>query len=153
HQGYYIAVRGPAGHTVLDSDSVVMAMRPILEEPSVEVSNQNIKHDMLVLKRAGIALRGLGIDPMVGSYLLEAGARSHSLDELARKYLGHEMVPISDLIGKGLFQKRTDEVEVPLVAEYAVGDAEVAWELAGLIGGKLREQELWELYWNLEPAH
>src|SRR5262249_48113153 len=51
---------------------------------------------------------------------------------------------------KGLFQKRMDEVEVARVAEYAVEDAEVAWELAGLMGGKLREQGLWELYWNLE---
>jgi DNA polymerase-1 len=150
HKGYYIAVRGPAGQTLLDPDVVVSAMRPILEDPAIEVSNQNIKYDMLVLRRAGIALHGIGMDPMLGSYLLEAGARSHSLDDLARKHFGHEMIPISDLIGKGLFQKRMDEVEVPLIAEYAVEDAEVAWEVAGLIGGQLREQGLWGLYWNLE---
>lgn len=150
HRGYYIAVRGPAGQTTLDPDTVVSALRPILEHPAVEVSNQNIKYDMLVLRRAGITLRGIGFDPMVGSYLLEAGARSHSLDELARRYLGHEMIPISDLIGKGLFQKRMDEVDVCRVAEYAVEDAEVAWELAGLIGTQLRQQGLWDLYWKLE---
>jgi DNA polymerase-1 len=150
HRGYYIAVRGPAGQTVLDPDLVVRVLQPILEEPSVEVCNQNIKYDMVVLRRAGIALHGIGMDPMVGSYLLEAGARSHSLDELARGHLGHEMIPISDLIGKGLFQKRMDDVEVPLVAEYAVEDAEVAWELSALIGNQLREQGLWDLYWNLE---
>ncbi|MGE5195602.1 MAG: DNA polymerase, partial [Deltaproteobacteria bacterium] len=150
HQGHYIAVRGPAGQTVVDPDAAVAAMRPILEDPAVEVTNQNIKYDMLVLKRTGIALRGIGMDPMVGSYLLEAGARSHSLDELARKHLGHEMIPISDLIGKGLFQKRMDEVDIPLVAEYAVEDAEVAWELAERIGRQLRDQGLWDLYWNLE---
>ncbi|MSR57707.1 MAG: DNA polymerase I [Planctomycetaceae bacterium] len=150
HAGYYIPVRAPAGEPQLDPQVVVDVLRPILESPTVEVSNQNIKYDMLVLRRAGIRLRGLGVDPMVGSYLLEAGARSHSLDELARRYFEHEMIPISDLIGKGLFQKRMDEVEVAKAAEYAAEDAEVAWELSSLIAGKLREQGLWDLYWNLE---
>ena len=150
HTGYYIAVRGPAGQTVLDPQMVVELLRPILEDSTVEVTNQNIKYDMLVLRRAGIDLRGIGIDPMVGSYLLEAGVRSHSLDELSRRHLGHEMIPIANLIGKGLFQKRMDEIDISVVAEYAVEDAEVAWELAGLIGRQLRDQGLWDLYWNLE---
>jgi DNA polymerase-1 len=150
HTGFYIPVRAPESQRRLDPQGVVDVLRPILEHPEVEVSNQNIKYDMLVLRRAGIRLRGLGVDPMVASYLLEAGARSHSLDELARRYFGHEMIPITSLIGKGLFQKRMDEIDVPLVAEYAAEDAEVAWELAGLLGERLRGEGLWDLYWNLE---
>jgi DNA polymerase-1 len=150
HHGFYIAVRGPAGQKVVDPQSVVDALRPILEDAAVEITNQNIKYDMLVLRRAGIRLAGIGVDPMVASYLLEAGARSHSLDELARRYLTHEMIPITNLIGKGLFQKPMDQVDIPLVAEYAVEDAEVAWELAELLGEKLRGLGLWELYWDLE---
>ena len=150
HKGFYVPVRAPAGQPQLDAVAVVDALRPVLENPSVQVNNQNIKYDMLVLRRAGINLAGIGVDPMLGSYLLEAGARSHSLDELSRRYLRHEMIPISMLIGKGMSEKRLDEVEVRLVAEYAVEDAEVAWELSGVISRKLREQGLWELYWNLE---
>jgi len=150
HVGYYIPVRGPAGQALLEPQLVVDALRPILEHPDAAIDNQHIKYDMLVLRRAGITLRGIGVDPMVGSYLLEAGARSHSLDELARKHLGHEMIPISDLIGKGLFQKRMDEVDIPRVAEYAAEDAEVAFELAQMIEGQLRDSGLWELYWDLE---
>jgi DNA polymerase-1 len=150
HRGFYIAVRGPAGQKVVDPQSVVDALRPMLEDSAVEVTNQNIKYDMLVLRRAGIRLAGIGVDPMVASYLLEAGARSPSLDELSRRYLAHEMIPITKLIGKGLFQKPMNEVDIPLVAEYAVEDAEVAWELAELLGEKLRALGLWDLYWNLE---
>jgi DNA polymerase-1 len=148
--GYYIPVRGPSGQTILAPEAVVARMRPVLEHPDVVVTNQNIKYDMLVLRHAGIKLRGVGVDTMIGSYLLEAGARSHGLDELSRRYFGHEMIPIVDLIGKGLFQKRMDEVDIPVVAEYAVEDAEVAWELASRIETQLREQRLWDLYWNLE---
>ncbi|RPI87649.1 MAG: DNA polymerase I, partial [Planctomycetaceae bacterium] len=148
--GYYIAVRGPADARLMDPGLVCEALRPVLEAPDLRLANQNIKYDLLVLRRAGIRVTGIGMDPMVGSYLLEAGARSHGLDELARRYLGHEMIPISNLIGKGKQQKRMDEVPVPLVAEYAVEDAEVAWSLSRQIAAQLKEEGLWELYWTLE---
>src|SRR4029077_19291333 len=61
----------------------------------------------------------------------------------------HEMIPITALIGKGLFQKRMDEVDIARVAEYAVEDAEVACELSELVERNLREQGLWDLYWDL----
>jgi DNA polymerase I len=149
-EGYYIPVRAPTGQQVIEPDRAIAALRPLLESADVCVVNQNIKYDMLVLRHAGIRLQGIGVDPMIGSYLLEAGVRSHSLDELARRYFGHEMIPITDLIGKGLFEKRMDEVDIPLVAQYAAEDAEVAWELAARIETQLREQNLWDLYWNLE---
>ena len=57
--------------------------------------------DMLVLRRVGVQVRGIGLDPMIGDYLLDAGARTHGMDHLAQKYLKHRMIPISDLIGTG----------------------------------------------------
>lgn len=149
-KGFYIPVQGPPGQRTLDPRLVVDSLRPVLEHPDVLVTNQNIKYDMLVLRRAGIRLRGIGMDPMVGDYLLDAGARSHSLDELARKYVQHEMIPITDLIGKGLFQIGMQEVDIPKVAEYAAEDAVVAWKIAGLVGDALRAAGLWKLYWDLE---
>jgi len=56
--------------------------------------------------------------------------------------LGHEMIPISQLIGKGKTQKRMDEVDIDLVAQYAVEDAEVAWDLSQQIAGRLRNEGL-----------
>lgn len=149
-RGWYIPVQGPEGEPHLDPQNVVDTLRPILERQDLELVNQNLKYDLLVLRRAGILVNGLGMDPMVGHYLLDAGARSHGLDELARQYFEHEMIPISDLLGKGLFQKQMNEVEIAMVAEYASEDAAIAWELAEVIGKELRDAELWDLYWNLE---
>ncbi len=148
--GYYLPVAGPAGSRLLDADAVLEALRPILEDPQHEVANQNIKYDMLVLRRAGVRLAGIGMDPMIGDYLLDAGARSHSLDELAKRYLSRQMIPISDLIGKGKKQLKMFEVEVEQAAEYASEDADIAWQLAEIIGDKLKQEGLDELYWNLE---
>jgi DNA polymerase-1 len=148
--GYYIPVRGPAGQAVLDPATVVAALKPHLENPEVEISNQNIKYDMLVLRRAGVNIANIDRDPMIFSYLLDAGARSHGQDELSKRHLGHEMIPISALIGTGKNQKSMTEVDIALAAEYAVEDAEIALRLCDKLGAELRQEGLWDLYWDLE---
>jgi DNA polymerase-1 len=148
--GYYLPVDAPPGQPVLDRRLVLEAVRPLLEDSAVEIVNQNIKYDMIVLRRAGVTLRGIGVDPMVGDYLLDAGARSHGLSALAERYLEHRMIPIGDLIGSGKKQKKMFEVDVTLAAEYASEDADVAFQLAETIGEELKREGLWDLYWNLE---
>lgn len=150
NEAYYLPVCGPQGSALLNCDEVLTALKPILEDPQREFINQNIKYDLIVLQRAGINVANVGLDPMVGDYLLDAGARSHGLDELSKRYLQRGMIPISDLIGKGKQQLQMFEVDVSRAAEYASEDADVAWQLAEIIGEKLRQQGLWELYWNLE---
>ncbi|WP_437230070.1 DNA polymerase I [Planctomicrobium sp. SH661] len=149
-EAYYIPVDGPQGSQVLKPADVLNALKPILEDSNRTIVNQNIKYDWLVLRRAGVEIAHPGMDPMIGDYLLDAGARSHGLDELARRYLFREMIPISDLIGKGKQQLKMFEVEVDRAAEYASEDADIALQLAGIIEGKLREEGLYDLYWNLE---
>ncbi len=150
--GYYIPVRGPAGSQLLDPHEVVEALRPIFESPTVEIINQNIKYDLTVLSRANlrIAPDRLGLDPMVGDYLLDAGARSHSLDVLITKYLGVKSIPISDLIGTGKNQKCMIDIPVDKVAEYASEDADLSLRIADLIEEQLRKENLFDLYWQLE---
>jgi len=150
HTGYYLPVDGPPGQPTLNAETVLEALKPVLEDPDIEVVNQNIKYDMLVLRRVGVRLQGVGVDPMVGDYLLDSGARSHGLNNLAAKYLQHRMIPISDLIGGGKQQKKMFEVDVTKAAEYAAEDADIAWQLSQRIAGELRKEGLWELYWDLE---
>jgi len=148
--GYYLPVRGPAGQPTLDLPRVLDALRPHLENPANLVVNQNIKYEMLVLRRFGIELREIGIDPMVGDYLLDAGARAHGLDELSEKFLGHRTIAISDLIGTGSKQISMADVEIPKAAEYAAEDAQVAFALVRAIEPQLKNEGLWDLYWQLE---
>ncbi len=148
--GYYLPVRGPAEQVTLDPSRVVNRLKPILENPNAEIVNQNIKYDMLVLRKAGVTLGGLGLDPMVGDYLLDAGARTHGLDALAEKYLRHPMIPISALIGTGQKQIKMSEVDIAKAAEYAAEDAQVTFELAERVEERLKAEKLWDLYWDLE---
>ena len=149
HHGYYLPVNSP-GKRHLDAEMVAAKLKPLLEDPAIAKVNQNIKYDMLVLRRIGIFLEGVSMDPMVGDYLLDAGARSHGLDALAMKYLSHKMIPISDLIGKGKQQKKMFEVEVEQAAEYAAEDANISLQIARKVEQQLKSEGLWDLYWDLE---
>ena len=53
------------------------AMRPLvdlLEDASIRKIGHNLKHDLLALRRAGVALRGLDFDTMIASYVLDPGS-------------------------------------------------------------------------------
>jgi DNA polymerase-1 len=148
--GAYLPVKGPMFDRVLDREATLAALRPILADPSKEKVGQNLKYDMLVLQRHGAPLAGPFTDTMVLSYLLESGERNHNLDDLSRRLLGHTMIPIDSLIGKGKNQRSMDEVEVAKVTAYAAEDADAAWRLEAILAPKLREEGLWDLYTELE---
>lgn len=149
-RSFYLPVAGPAGSALLDRAKVLAALKPILEDPNREIINQNIKYDLLVLRRAGIRVANVGLDPMIADFLLDAGARTHGLDELAKRHLQRGMIPITELIGKGKQQLQMFEVDVDRAAEYASEDADVAWQLAEILRPRLEQAQLWDLYWNLE---
>jgi DNA polymerase I len=150
-EAWYVAVRGPAGEKVLDPDKSLAQLAKILEDPNVAKVNQNIKYDWLALRHQSVRLARVAGDPMVADYLLHAGERSHNLADLASRYLNHQVIPITDLIGKrGKNQLRIDQVSTARVAEYSGEDAEVAWRLSSLLEDKLRAADLCKLYEQVE---
>jgi DNA polymerase-1 len=149
-EAYYVPVRGPAGDRVLDPATTLEALRPVLENQAIRKIGQNLKYDMIVLRAAGLNLAGVDFDTMIASYLLDAGGRSHSLDDLAQKYLNHTTIKIDQLIGKGRDQKRMDEVPVAQVATYAAEDADIPLSMHPILAARLAEMNLAELNETLE---
>ncbi len=156
-EGYYI----PLAHTVdaEDGRQVLMdgqiardvarqALGPLLADPAVIKDGHNCKYDMKVLIRAGIPVEGLGSDTMIAAYLL--GETSVSLKDLAFTRLGVQMVPISELIGKGKQQISMDRVSLDLVAAYAAADVAITERLRHMFEAALKQNELWDLFQNIE---
>jgi DNA polymerase-1 len=135
---------------VLDPAQALDLLRPVLENPAIRKIGQNLKYDIIVLRAAGVRLAGVDFDTMVASYLLDAGGRSHNLDELAQKYLNHTTIKIDQLIGKGRDQKRMDEVPVAQVATYAAEDADIPLRMRPILAERLAEMQLSELNQTLE---
>jgi DNA polymerase-1 len=152
-EAWYVAVRGPEGAAVLHPVETLDRLRPILEDRRVAKVNQNIKYDVLVLRQHGIQVAGVAGDSMVADYLLHAGERGHSLEELALRYLNRRVIPITDLIGKkgkNKPQLRMDEVATDRVAEYSGEDADVAWRLCDFLEPQLADCGLANLYSDVE---
>lgn len=147
---YYVPLRAPAGEPCLNPMAALAVLRPMLEDPAVGKVGQNLKFDMVALRTVGIDMRGLRFDSMMASYLLDAGERVHNLDELARRYLRHTNIKITELIGTGRSQKRMDEVPVAQITKYAAEDADVALRLYPLLENRLQSEGLYDLFTKLE---
>jgi DNA polymerase I len=126
------AIRDPdAVRNLPDLHSPEMApLVAMLEDAEVRKVGQNLKYDRLVLRRAGVTLRGIEFDTMIASYLLDPGSREHGLDALALKHLDHRTITYEDVTGKGKSQIPFAEVPLDAACDYAAEDADVALQLA-----------------------
>ena len=125
-------------------------LRELLEDATVEKTMQNAKFDLLVLQRAGVALRGVTFDTMLASYVLDPGRRSHGLDLLALELLQHKMTSYEELCGRGRTQLGFDEVPIPAARDYAAEDADMTLRLRELFEPQLAEQGVDALFRDIE---
>ena len=146
----YIPVKGPLGAKTLDVAAARKALGPVLADAKIAKVGQNIKYDMLVLDRAGMALAGDVFDTMVAAWVLDSSRPTYKLDALAAEYLNHHCIPIEEVIGRGRDQVTMDTVPVETVTPYAAEDADVAMRLADVLAGKLAEEKLDKLFGELE---
>jgi DNA polymerase I len=105
------------------------ALVDLLSDPTVGKVAQNAKYDILALRRAGVTLRGLIFDPMLASYVLDPGRRSHGLDALALEIFQHQMIPYDAVTGKGRNQITFDRVPVDRATQYSAEDADYTLRL------------------------
>jgi DNA polymerase-1 len=148
-EAYYVPVRSQFGQ-VIPRDEFVQGLRPIFANSSIRKVGQNLKFDILVFRQLGIETAGVHFDTMLASFLLEPVGRSHSLDALAKSLLGHDMIPITDLIGRGKNQRRMDEVDTREVCEYAAEDADFAWRLYEILEPRMAGSNVERLFRETE---
>lgn len=148
-EGFYIPIRSTAGQTLPDK-MVLDKLRPILENPRIAKIGQNLKYDLVVLRKAGVKMTGLAFDTMIASFLVDPERPSHSMDRLARELLGVQTIPITDLIGTGRKQIRMDQVDTHRVCEYAAEDADIAWQLRDKLLPQLKANDLMPLFTDVE---
>ncbi len=149
-QAAYIPIRAPHGSPQLDEAAVIERLRPVLENPAIAKIGQNIKFDAIVLRAAGANLAGLSIDTMVADYLLNPGQRNHTLDDISKRYLAHDAIPIQALIGTGKNQISMADVDLEQITNYACEDVDVPYRIAPMVQQQLAEQGLDKLFVDVE---
>ena len=136
-------LEGPGG------EDPVSFLRPVLEDPQVPKTGQNIKYDLQVMARHGVDLEGITFDTMVAHFLVHPDEH-HNLDALSLRYLDIRKVPTSALLGRGKDAITMDQVPVDQVREYASEDADATFRLARPLARELAQHGLEELFSSLE---
>jgi DNA polymerase-1 len=149
-EAYYV----PVGHVgwgqteQLSIADVINRLKPLMEDARLATVAHNANYDMTLLAENGMMVSNLTFDSMIAGYLLSE--KSLSLKALAFERMGVEMTPITELIGTGAKQLNMSQVEVARVADYASADADMTFQLTGLLDAELRKEGLWSLFSDVE---
>ncbi len=142
------AIYIPVGHNYpgapaqLDRETVLEALKPLLEGETPKKVGQHIKYDMNVLSRYNLEVQGVAFDTMLESYVLNSTGSRHDMDSLALKYLGHQTTHYEEIAGKGAKQISFSQVSIEDAGHYAAEDADITLRL---------HQHLWPRL-QAEPA-
>ena len=132
YSGYYVPLRKPGlmydqiydFWTEQQTQEILQSLRTLIES-DIPKANQNIKFDMLFLRKVGIKLRHVVRDTMLTAYLLDEDKNnSKGLGVLSRIY--------PDLAGyKEVIFSKKDYIRTPLpiLAEYGAKDVDVVLRL------------------------
>ena len=145
-EAWYVPV--PANRE--EATDIVLRLAPALQHPEIEKVGQNIKFDILALRKYGVRVKGPLFDTMLAHYLLNPELR-HGMDYLAETYLKYKTVPIEDLIGpKGKKQASMRTVPIEQIKEYAAEDADVTLRLKHYFAPLLKQEGLEALFFEME---
>ena len=139
HEAWYVAWQSDFAEIV----------RPLMENDKIAKIGQNIKFDVMMLRAAGVEVRGTKYDTMILHYLLDPESR-HNMNVLAQRYLNYSPIEIETLIGRGAKQLTMDMIAIDRVAEYAAEDADVTLQLKHALWPKVCEAGLQYLYAQIE---
>ncbi|WP_345960879.1 DNA polymerase I [Pseudomonas sp. NY8896] len=125
----------------LDRDAVLLALKPLLEDPAKAKIGQNAKYDINILANGSpaIEMRGVAYDTMLESYVLNSTATRHDMDSLAQKYLDHTTIAFEDIAGKGAKQLTFNQINLDKAGPYAAEDADITLRLHQALQARLAQ--------------
>ncbi len=146
NEAYYI----PVSENREEAQQLVNEFKPFFENSANLKIGQNIKYDLLVLKKYGVELKGHLFDTMIAHFLIQPDMR-HNMNVLAETYLNYSPVSIETLIGKkGKDQLSMRSVEIEQIKEYAAEDADITLQLKNVFEPMLNDTHTKKLFEDIE---
>ncbi|MCB1139948.1 MAG: DNA polymerase I, partial [Leptospiraceae bacterium] len=155
-EAYYVAIKAgdglfsAEGGRALDLDVARPYLKELLENKDCQYVGQNIKYDLLVLRRHNIFLPSVYFDTMIASYLSNPNVRRHNLDDLSFDYLGIETIKYEEIAGSGKKQITLDQVSPERIRDYACEDADVTFQLYQILEKDLKKTALKKVHDDIE---
>jgi DNA polymerase-1 len=148
----YIPMRHAGMHTgpqITVADGLA-ALKSILEDEAIEKIGHDLKFDAMVLARHDVVLRGLGLDTMLASYLLDATRSGHPLEGTALEHLGYKALTEEELCGRGAKATHIADLPPEGTLNFAGERADLSLQLADTLTPMLRADGLYDVYERLE---
>jgi DNA polymerase-1 len=147
-QAYYLPLRH-------EKESVNLPLDLLLSEVTAGLRGlELLGHDV---KEMQLALDGVdphpyrwGFSSSLAAYLLGAGARDPRLEDLARDFLGQDLVPTDQLLGSGRNARQPSATEVADAANYTAGRARACFNLRPRLAAEMRNLGVDYLFHEVE---
>lgn len=145
-EAYYV----PVPEKKEEALKIVNYFKDFFENDKIIKIGQNIKYDIIVLKKYDIEVKGELFDTMIAHYLLNPELR-HNMDYLAETYLQYQTIHIDELIGpKGKNQLSMRSVSKETIKDYACEDADITLKLKNILEEEIKNNGLEKLLYDIE---
>ncbi len=154
-KSYYVPIRHEyvGCPEQLSLDELLLALKPLLENPLIIKVGYDLKHMKHIFQNHGVDLQPLKSDVLLASYVLNSVAIKHALADISRYYLDLNPKSIDEFLGKGRGKLTPVEVDLADYAAYAAEKADLSLRLADFLEQSMTQHgQLLGLYRHYELA-
>jgi len=127
----------------------IAVLKAVLEDKAVLKVGHNIKFDLALLARHGVALAPYD-DVLLISYVLAAGQYEHSIEGLSERLLGHAPTKYEEVIGKGKDKVSVELAPVDRATTFAAEESDITLRLWKRLKPQLARDQVLTVYETLE---
>src|SRR5262249_9630405 len=126
----------PTGHHALGETAsvsieiAIAALKDVLEDPAVAKVGHDLKTDAILLARQGVTLRGMDLDAMLASYLIDATRSEPRLQDLALELVSYKAIAEEDVCGRGAKAVSLADLPAEAAVDFACERADLSIQLA-----------------------
>lgn len=121
-----------------------------LADGKIQKVGHDLKTALIVLSRYGAETKGIHLDTMVASYVLNPSKKSHDLTEVVRDHLNREMISEKDVMGSGAKVLSPAEIVPEKMRDYACQKSDTVLRLSPVLMEKIRKDHLEDLFRQVE---
>ncbi|MFA5851566.1 MAG: DNA polymerase I [Spirochaetales bacterium] len=144
-EAFYVPLKSPNSPT-LPLEAAQRQLSRLFASKALIVGH-NIKYDLHIMRRIGLAVSNRIFDTMIAAWILDAESNSFSLESLSERLLGLSGLSFETVVEKG---KTFDSVPIATAARYAAEDADFTLRLYHLFKEELAREKLGDIFSLLE---
>ncbi|MGE5300814.1 MAG: DNA polymerase I [Acidobacteriota bacterium] len=130
-----------------DKAEVLRYISGVLGDKEIAKIGHNLKYDIMLIGREGVAVEGMRYDTMIAAYLLNPNKATQSLGEVTFEYLSKRKKSFAEVLKK---RASFAEVTIEEATAYAAEDVALSYELKDLLFRKVRNEGLEKVYFDIE---